>query len=60
MRLILSCFRCGSTDFDHAPIECQEIEGNYYLPNENVEGTQVTCSKCGLEDYVENLVITFR
>ena len=60
MKLILSCFKCGSIDFKRTEITNIEIEGHSYLMHEDYKDTQLTCEECGLEDYVENLVITFR
>ena len=60
MELKLSCFKCGSTDFEITEVDNIKIEGHSYLLHEDYKNTQLICSKCGLEDYVENLVITFR
>ena len=60
MELKLSCFKCGSTDFEVTEVENIKIEGRSYLLHEDYKNTQLICSKCGLEDYVENFVITFR
>jgi hypothetical protein len=60
LKLILSCFCCGSVDFKETPQFCKDIEGKDYLFQENVKDSKVICKKCGLEDYVENLVIKFK
>ena len=60
MQLKLSCYCCGSVDFEEGDQPRYRIEGRDYLQHETAKETQVTCSKCGLEDYVMNLVITYR
>jgi len=60
MQLILSCACCGSTDFNKKALNIINIENTSYLLHENYKDTKLVCSECGLEDYVENLVITFR
>ncbi|HCL4466738.1 hypothetical protein [Clostridium botulinum] len=60
MKIQLSCVRCGSTEFNHEPIQCIKVEGNYYLLHEDIKDNEVTCAKCGLRDYVANLVIVFK
>ena len=60
MKLILSCYKCGSTDFKNTKIEHHDIEGASYLFQEDLMKTTVICENCGLKDYVENLIIKFR
>lgn len=60
MKIQLSCFKCGSTEFAHEPIKCLRVEDDYYLLHEDIKGVEVTCQKCGLRDYIENLVIVFK
>lgn len=59
MKLQLSCFCCGSTDFIQTKQPCTNIEGYSYLLHNDIKETEVTCSKCGLKDYVDNLVIKY-
>jgi len=59
MKLVLSCFKCGSTDFENTIQRCYEIEDNSYLLQEDAETAEVICTRCGLKDYVKNLVIVF-
>lgn len=59
MKLQLSCFCCGSTDFIRTEQPCTNIEGYSYLFHNDIRETEVTCSKCGLIDYVDNLVIKY-
>jgi predicted nucleic-acid-binding Zn-ribbon protein len=60
MRLILSCFKCGSIDFKNTGQFLTNIEGESYLVRDDYKESKVICSRCGLEDYVENLVIVFK
>lgn len=53
MKLVLSCIRCGATDF-------KNTKHASYLLQEDCEEAKVICDKCGLEDYVKCLVITFK
>ena len=58
MQLKLSCYCCGSVDFEHTEIEgLIEIEGGRYLLNDEIKNNIVICKKCGLIDYIQNLVI---
>ena len=57
MKLSLSCFKCGSTDFKLTEQPCTDIENSSYLLHDNLTNAKVICDKCGLEDFVENLVI---
>lgn len=58
MRLVLSCVCCGSSEFKKdIPIESFNVEGNTYLHHEDLANVKVACSKCGLEDYVRNLMV---
>lgn len=34
------------------------VDDSTYLYHEDIEGQQVVCKRCGLEDYIENLVIS--
>ena len=54
IRLNLSCYCCGSIDFEVKEMKWHEIEGMSFLYNEDKQ--MVKCSKCGLEDYLSNLV----
>lgn len=54
LQLKLSCYCCGGVDFENKPMEWNEIEDMYFLDRE--ENKQVKCTKCGLEDYIFNLV----
>jgi predicted nucleic-acid-binding Zn-ribbon protein len=60
MKLVLSCLKCGSTNFRKEQLNNTNIENISYLLHEDVKGAEVTCIFCGLRDYVQNLVITFR
>ena len=60
MQLKLSCYCCGSVDFEHTEIESLiEIENRSYLLPEEIKNNVVICKKCGLKDYIQNLVIKF-
>ena len=60
MQLKLSCYCCGSEDFEHTEIkELIEIENRSYLLQEELKNNIVICKKCGLKDYIQNLVIKF-
>lgn len=54
LRLNLSCYCCGGIDFENTPREWNEIEDMYFLNLD--DDIQVKCVKCGLEDYLFNLV----
>ena len=54
IRLNLSCYCCGSIDFEVKEMEWYEIEEMSFLYNEDKQ--MVKCLKCGLEDYLLNLV----
>ena len=49
----LSCFKCGGTKFENTNQNYTMIEDEHYLNNEKAK---VKCVKCGLEDYMFNLV----
>lgn len=59
MKLVMSCYACGSKDFEHSPLCCHTIEGKSYLNHEEHKKNVVTCKRCGLQDLIDNLVITF-
>ena len=60
MKMQLSCYCCGSTNFKLSSIvDLDIIEGNSYLYQENQKENKVTCKNCGFEDYMENLPIKF-
>lgn len=60
MQLKLSCYFCGSEDFEHTEIESLlEIEGRNYLLQEEIKNNKIICKKCGLKDYIQNLPIKF-
>lgn len=60
MQIVLSCFKCGGTDFENRPTPHIIVENVPYLFQEEAQGVQFVCKNCGLEDYTQNLVITFR
>ena len=61
MQLKLSCYRCGSVDFELTEISgLTDIEGASYLLSEEIKDNVVICKKCGLEDFIQNLVIKFK
>ena len=53
----LSCVCCGSTEFKNTEQQYHTVENQQYLLYEASKNAKVICSKCGLEDYVQNLVI---
>ncbi len=55
MRLVLSCSCCGGTDFNTEELHFKEIWSQTYAYYDDNDSEKVTCSKCGLEDYLENL-----
>lgn len=59
VKLILSCYCCGKTDFEYIASEDYryEIEGETYLHSDDISDLYVKCKACGLIDYVKNLVI---
>ena len=60
MQLKLSCYRCGSVDFERTEIDgLLEIENRSYLSQEEIKDNVVICKKCKLKDYIQNLVIKF-
>ena len=60
MQLKLSCYFCGSEDFEHTEIEgLLEIKGRNYLLQEEIKNNKIICKKCGLKDYIQNLPIKF-
>ena len=60
MQLKLTCFCCGSEDFEYTLIEDNiKIEGEGYLLPEEIKDNVVICKKCGLKDYIQNLPIKF-
>ena len=59
MELKLSCYCCGGTYFSNKEMLGYKIENNIYVhlsDKEVRENAVVVCKKCGLEDYVVNLV----
>lgn len=54
VQLKLSCYCCGGIDFENKPMKWNEIEDMYFLDIE--DNILVKCTKCGLEDYIFNLV----
>ena len=60
MKLTLSCVKCGSTEFKKKELDIITVEQRSYLLHEDYKDTKLACEECGLEDYVENLIITFR
>lgn len=54
IRLNLSCYCCGSIDFEAKEMKWNEIEGMCFLYSE--DNPMVKCLSCGLEDNVQNLV----
>lgn len=59
MRLALSCYCCGSTRFKETPQPYYRIEKSFYILHEDVGRAEVICERCGLEDYVANLVVKY-
>lgn len=59
MRMVMSCYKCGSKDFKRTEMSCFNIENISYLDHERGMDNKVICSKCGHEDIVANLVIRF-
>lgn len=53
MELKLSCYKCGGVNFENYPYPYYIIESMHFLQDENIK---VKCIKCGLEDYIHNLV----
>ena len=44
MQLKLSCYRCGSVEFERTEIEgLLEIEDRSYLPHEEIKNNEVIC-----------------
>lgn len=56
MEFKLTCVCCGSSEFEVKELPLTEIEGATYLYHEDIN-QKVVCKKCGLEDYIENLVL---
>lgn len=58
MRLNLSCYCCGSVDFENKPLRWNEVEDMFFLDCAENEDNKILlkCSKCGLEDYLFNLI----
>lgn len=54
IRLNLSCYCCGGIDFENKEIKWNEVEDMYFLYTD--DNIKVKCLKCGLEDYLFNLV----
>lgn len=60
MELKLSCYCCGGTEFKRTPLDgLINIENTSYLYQGKYYNNMVTCKSCGLEDYIQNLVIKF-
>ena len=60
MKLLLSCVCCGATEFKKKELNIINIEEYSYLLHEESKCEKLTCENCGLEDYIDNLIITFR
>lgn len=58
MDFTLTCVCCGSSQFKLKKLPLSEIEGDTYLVDrkDGKYEDQVICSKCGLEDYIDNLI----
>lgn len=54
IRINLSCYRCGSIDFEAKEMHWKEIEGMFFVDYE--DNPVFKCSKCGLEDNLQNLM----
>lgn len=54
VRISLSCYRCGSIDFEAKEMPWNEVEGMFFASYEN--NLSFKCAKCGLEDNLQNLV----
>ena len=48
----LSCPCCGGVDFKNNHLKVHEVENMYFIR----DNTEVKCLKCGLEDYIDNLI----
>lgn len=57
MEFKLTCVCCGSHEFKIKKLPLTEVEGITYLYHDDIEEQRVICNKCGLEDYIENLVL---
>ena len=58
MELKLSCVCCGGAEFKETIIDgLITVNGTEYLHNVDIKNNKVVCDKCGLEDYIENLII---
>ena len=58
MKFKLTCYCCGSSDFVVKELPLVSVGNENYLMHEDVEKEKVVCNKCGLEDYVVNLVVS--
>ena len=58
--LRLSCVCCGTTEIKNTEQPYYTIEDKHYLLHDDLDKAKVVCSKCGLEDYIENLVIKLK
>lgn len=54
MRLNLSCYCCGGIDFEVKKLPWNEVENMFFVQDK--DNPVLKCSKCGLEDYLRNLV----
>jgi predicted nucleic-acid-binding Zn-ribbon protein len=59
VELKLSCVCCGGMEFKEKQLDVINIEGHSYLMREESK-EKIICENCGLEDYIDNLIITFR
>lgn len=53
IKLELSCYCCGNTVFENSTQNWNEVEGMYFLQDEEA---MLKCVSCGLEDNIMNLV----
>ena len=60
MKLLLSCVCCGATEFKKKELSIINVEERSYLLHEDSKDEKLICEECGLEDYINNLIITFR
>lgn len=62
MKVLLSCYKCGYTEFKRTTQFGYNVDNKRYISQEDSKElkSKVKCDRCGLEDYIENLEITFR
>ena len=58
MEFNLTCVCCGSREFEIKELPLIEMENATYLFHDDIVNQQVVCKRCGLKDYIENLVIS--